>query len=150
MPATGIPAAAARSAIAAPDEWPNTDGGSVDVAAATAARSSNSRSGANGSVSPLSPRPPRPQATPVNRRAALGQRARRSSAHAGEGPAHRAARGGAAPAAHDAVGSRGARDRGGWRRRGPPSGGTSSRLHAPGPPWERPALLWRSVNVVRG
>ena len=57
MPAAGRPAAAARNAIAAPDEWPNRNGGWGAVAAATAARSSYSLSGANGWVSPLSPRP---------------------------------------------------------------------------------------------
>ena len=59
MPAAGRPAAAARSAIAAPEEWPKRNGGSLPVAAATAARSSYSRSAANGAVSPLSPRPRR-------------------------------------------------------------------------------------------
>ena len=59
MPAAGRPAAAARNAIAAPDEWPNRNGGSGPVTAAMAARSSYSFSGVNGWVSPLSPRPRR-------------------------------------------------------------------------------------------
>ena len=57
--ASGTPAAAARSAIAAPEEWPNISGGMGPADAATAARSSYSRSGANGSVLPLSPLPRR-------------------------------------------------------------------------------------------
>ena len=67
IPASGRPAAAARNVMAAPEEWPNANGGCGPTAAATAARSSYSRSAANGWVSPLSPRPRRSYVTTVKR-----------------------------------------------------------------------------------